>query len=234
LLLAAILGTTVLLEAQGAGCGLGLRWSESENGITGNWVRRGDSNVFDATWPGVSSVLTMTLTGNQLRIQRRDAGNQQVEYTAVIGPDGKTVTGTARVLPPVPAGWPTQPFPFRAAIQCGGQKPTASNIGLNGCWSSCGVHIYQEGETLSYSASWWNGPKETYPGRMMQKAEGWVRGQDIYLHDVVTPSAIRKGERQPKVEYYLKLSADGNEITGYWVSDGQRGGNVGWTRDKPW
>ena len=65
----------------------------------------------------------MTLTGNQLRIHRRDAGNEQVDYTAVIGPDGKTVTGTARVLPPVPAGWPTQPFAFQATIQCGGKKP---------------------------------------------------------------------------------------------------------------
>jgi len=122
LLLAAALGTAVLLEAQGAGCGLGVRWSESENGIAGDWVRRGNSDVFDATWPGVRSVLTMTLTGNQLRIHRRDAGNQQVDYTAVIGPDGKTVTGTARVLPPVPAGWPTQPFAFQATIQCG-EKP---------------------------------------------------------------------------------------------------------------
>jgi hypothetical protein len=26
--------------------------------------------------------------------------------------------------------------------------------------------------------------------------------------------------------------ADGNEIAGYWTGDGQRGGNVGWTRDK--
>ena len=94
------------------------------------------------------------------------------------------------------------------------------------------VHFYQEGETLWYTASWVNGPAERWPGRQIQKAEGWVRGQDIYLHDVVTPSAVRKGDRQPKVEYYLKLSADGNEIAGYWTGDGQRGGNVGWTRDK--
>ena len=105
--------------ASAPACGLGARWDASENGWTGTWVRRGTSNTFDATWrkdnSTGSSVLTMSLTGNRVRIERRDVssfGGAYLEYDVTIAADG-TVSGTSRV----PATGTTSPF--RATIHCG-------------------------------------------------------------------------------------------------------------------
>jgi hypothetical protein len=123
-LVLAALGVTFLHAGQAsraysAACGLGARWDASENGWTGTWVRRGASNTFDATWrkdnSTGSSVLTMSLTGNRVRIERRDVssfGGAYVEYDVTIAADG-TVSGTSRV----PATGATSPF--RGTIHCG-------------------------------------------------------------------------------------------------------------------
>ena len=102
-----------------AACGLGARWDVSESGWTGSWVRRGSSNIFDATWSKggavFSSVLTMTPNGNQVHIERRDAasgGGAYVVYDVTIAADG-TVTGTGAV----PATGAT--MSFRATVHCG-------------------------------------------------------------------------------------------------------------------
>jgi hypothetical protein len=124
IIIIAVLGIADLHAWQGdqpytAACGLGVRWDASENGWTGTWVRRGSSNTFDATWQRDgstgSSVLTMSLNGSRVHIERRDAssfGGAYVEYDGVVDAAG-TVSGTSRV----PASGATSPF--RAAIQCG-------------------------------------------------------------------------------------------------------------------
>lgn len=98
---------------------LGVQWDVSESGWTGTWVRRGTSNIFDATWRKGgntgSSVLTMTLTGSRVHIERKDASNwggALVVYDGTIATDG-TVTGTGAV----PATGVT--MSFRGTIHCG-------------------------------------------------------------------------------------------------------------------
>jgi hypothetical protein len=73
----------------------GTRWSESESGWSGEWVRRGNSNVYDASWGGgaVKAILTITISGNSVYVSRQnatDANNCQYQGTL----SGNTVTGT--------------------------------------------------------------------------------------------------------------------------------------------
>ncbi len=55
---------------------LGHEWSITEAvSYTGRWVRRGDSDVWDATWNnGAVAVLSISIVGAKVRISRRDAG----------------------------------------------------------------------------------------------------------------------------------------------------------------
>ena len=109
-LVLAALGLTVLHGAQAsdsysAGCGLGVRWDVLEGGFTGTWVRRGSTNTFDATWQRGnergSSTLTMSLSGNQVTIQRQDAasfyGGGRYEVVGTIGTEG-SFHGTNRTV----------------------------------------------------------------------------------------------------------------------------------------
>lgn len=78
---------------------LGRRWDEQEGGWRGTWVRRGRSNIFDATWthPGqkdVTAVLTIQLQGNAVRVERRNSSDgNNCDYRGTLSPDGTTVTG---------------------------------------------------------------------------------------------------------------------------------------------
>jgi hypothetical protein len=78
---------------------LGRRWNEQEGGWRGVWTRRGNSNVFDARWtqPGqrdITAVLTITLQGNNIRVQRTNSSDgNNCNYRGTLGSDGRTVTG---------------------------------------------------------------------------------------------------------------------------------------------
>ena len=102
-------------------CDSGIRSSETENGCNGERVRPGSGNVFDGIWRNLSvrATLTMTPTGSQVAIGRQDNDGAKVEYVGTIGPDGRTVTGSGRIVGAVPAGAPSGPYPFRATIDCG-------------------------------------------------------------------------------------------------------------------
>ncbi len=101
---------------QAAAAGLGRVWHEQENGWSGVWSRRGESNTFDATWTKdgarVTAVLTMALQdGDRVSIHRRDTSDsEEVDYDGTIDPDGR-VHGTGRVRR---TGWS---FPWTATIQ---------------------------------------------------------------------------------------------------------------------
>ena len=125
-LVLAALGVAILhggqaSRAYSAGCGLGTRWDETENGWSGTWTRRGNSDTFDAVWRNSgsngSSVLTMTMTGSRVHIERRDAASFNngllVAYDVVVAADG-TVSGTGRKLPDGAS------FPIRATVACSG------------------------------------------------------------------------------------------------------------------
>lgn len=84
-------------RTEAGGSLLGKVWDEIEGGWKGTWKRRGNSNVFDASWVGpdgrtVHDVLTMTLRGSRVTIHRQNLPNHV--YQGVIHGDG-TVSGTA-------------------------------------------------------------------------------------------------------------------------------------------
>jgi hypothetical protein len=96
------------------GCGLGVRWNETESGFNGTWTKRWGTNVFDAAWGGIRAVLTMSLQGNTVSIARRQSTDGvNCDYTGTIAADGVTVTGTYRCPPQYP-----NPMPWRATIIC--------------------------------------------------------------------------------------------------------------------
>jgi hypothetical protein len=75
---------------------LGSRWSEEENGWRGEWVRRGNSNIFDATWTGsgtVRAVLTISISGDVVSVSRQNASDtNNCQYQGVLR--GRSVSGT--------------------------------------------------------------------------------------------------------------------------------------------
>lgn len=79
---------------------LGRIWYEQEGGWNGVWVRRGNSNIFDARWtmagaPAVTAVLTINIFGNNVQVLRRNSSDgNDCTYTGTIAADGRTVTGT--------------------------------------------------------------------------------------------------------------------------------------------
>ena len=77
---------------------LGREWSETENGFIGRWVRRGNSEIWDATWNnGAVAELSISIRGDKVRISRRDVGGPSIGFTSIyegtLAPDG-TMQGT--------------------------------------------------------------------------------------------------------------------------------------------
>ncbi len=122
-------------NAYSAACGLGVRWEVSESGWAGVWIRRSDSNTFDATWRKGGetghSTLTITLSGNRVAIQRQDAasfGGVRYVYEGTLGPDGsfsginsgqypvngKVICGA--IGSPVPSDTPASPVPASGSV----------------------------------------------------------------------------------------------------------------------
>ena len=164
LVLAAV-AVTALHGGQASGgysssCGVGARWDETENGWSGTWTRRGNSDTFDGVWRNSgntgSSVLTMTATGNKVHIERRDSASFNaglgVAYDVVIAADG-TATGTGRILP---AG---ASFPMRATVTCGGTTtanapPAARAAPASNPSLSCGLGTRWEEEESGWNGTW--------------------------------------------------------------------------------
>ena len=83
-----------------ARCGLGTRWELNEACWRGVYVRRGNSNVFDAEWTLLdgrrfTAEITIEIQGNRVFVQRRRAtrdGDADL-VNGTLGADGVTVTG---------------------------------------------------------------------------------------------------------------------------------------------
>lgn len=74
---------------------MGNQWDEWEGHYQGVWTRRGTSNVWDASWGSVKAVLTVTVQGNRVRVQRRHGSDGNVcDYQGVIEADGISVQGS--------------------------------------------------------------------------------------------------------------------------------------------
>lgn len=79
-------------------CSSAARWNETEAGYTGTWVRRGNSNEYDAVWTKdrrqVTGVLTITTQGNRVFVRRTSSSDGYLcEYEGTVAADGATVTG---------------------------------------------------------------------------------------------------------------------------------------------
>ena len=78
---------------------IGAQWIVGESGWLGIWNRRGNSNIFDATWYAGDSRITaemiITVSGNQVTIQRRKSSDgNDCTYTGTLSADGRNVVGT--------------------------------------------------------------------------------------------------------------------------------------------
>jgi hypothetical protein len=97
---------------------LGREWSESENEYIGRWVRRGNSQIWDASWNnGAVAELSISIAGDKVTINRRDVAGPSIGLTSIyegtLAPDG-TMHGTETVTF---AGNPTSSrFDWRARI----------------------------------------------------------------------------------------------------------------------
>ena len=100
-------------------CGLGVRWDEYEDGWTGLWQRRGNSDIFDSIWTGpagqrASAVMSIGMVGDQVTVQRTQPNGGTCTYAGTLGVDGLSVTGSYYC-----SWWPnggrTQ---WRASIRC--------------------------------------------------------------------------------------------------------------------
>jgi hypothetical protein len=78
---------------------LGYQWEVAEQGWTGVWTRRANSNHFDARWTmqgqsDIEGVIEMKLSGGGVRMTRTDMHtNQRCEYQGQIARDGRTAQG---------------------------------------------------------------------------------------------------------------------------------------------
>ncbi len=114
-------------------CGLGTRWDDETAGWKGVWVRRGQSNVFDANWTRGSltekAVLTVNIHGNTVDVQRRQvAGGSHLGQGCVshgtVAADKVTVTGT------VSCDWSPGPHNWRSTIRCDDTIDSDPNNGI--------------------------------------------------------------------------------------------------------
>jgi len=179
--------------------------------------------------------LSGRLTGSSLEFTRTFSGPNQIQTWKA------QVTGSSNSLK-ISGRWSGYGFvaghdDFQAERI--GAVPPPSDAGLNGCWNNCGVHLFQNGPNVSYSATWFNDAKTypTIPGWQVEFGEGTIQGNDVHLravHRWQSPNGVYTR----RSEMFLKLSADGNRLTGYYTIDGQRGVNAGgasivWNRDVP-
>lgn len=82
------------------GKGAGNKWNEEEADWKSVWVRRGNSNVFDANYTGpdgqhATTVNTVTVDGNSVFVKRTSStDNNLCSYSGTIAADGVTIVGT--------------------------------------------------------------------------------------------------------------------------------------------
>jgi hypothetical protein len=147
-----------------AGDRLGNEWSVSEGGITGRWVRRGNSGTWDGSWAnGAAAILTISIAGDKVRISRKDVGGPSTGLTAIyegtLAPDG-TLQGIETVTSPgqmtqkwqgrvVKGSQPSPPPPPPVGDRLGNEW-SVSEAGITGRW-------VRRGNLETWDGSWANG-----------------------------------------------------------------------------
>lgn len=90
---------------------MGRQWQESESGWQGVWIRRGNSNIFDARWGSeprsITAEMAINISGNRVTIKRsKSSDGNDCDYSGTIANDGVKVEGTYTcTLHPGPFNW---------------------------------------------------------------------------------------------------------------------------------
>lgn len=116
-------------------CGLGRKWEVNEGCWRGVYVRRGDSNIFDAEWTLLdgrrfTAEVTIDIQGSRVFVQRRRAtlqGDCDLVNGTLSG-DGLTVTGVYQCSPSQGTGC------FFARIVCDDDSSSGPACGLGTRW----------------------------------------------------------------------------------------------------
>jgi hypothetical protein len=173
------------------GCGLGIRWDETEEGWTQVWTRRGVSNVFDVTgtksgFTNLTAVQTIEINGNRVFVNRTWASDgNSCEYEGTLAVDGITVTGTYRCISGGPYSW-------RATIRC----ESSSNVSTTA--SKCGLGIR------------WDETEEGWK-------QVWTRRGDSNVFDV---TGTKPGLEPFKAVQTIEINGTKVLVHRTWVSDG--------------
>jgi len=134
---------------------LGTAWSIREAGLPGRWVRRGNSDTWDAKWDnGAVAVMTITLNGNKIRISRTDTAGPGLCTAVYDGTlfDNNTIRGTlvakcpprkgdiqeewqATIVSGITAPKPT-PTPTPAAPPAGTEAKIFDNTNIGGVYNN--------------------------------------------------------------------------------------------------
>ena len=180
---------------------LGHEWSVTEAvTYTGHWVRRGNSEIWDATWNnGAVAVLTITISGDKVRISRKDVTGPSIGATAIyegtLAADG-TIQGTETVT--WPGHFTNQTQSWQGRIVKGDQPPPPPpEINFSGRWN-----LIADGFTFVLELEQANGvvrgrmtpTAPMPPGNPPSTVEGSARGREIVFRRI-TPGGLTQEYR---------------------------------------
>jgi len=202
-----------------ADASLGTIWSQSENGWTGTWRRRGNTGTFDAEWSKGSSRHYATLTirtrpDGSLRIERHDRDGTVVDYTGTVDAKGR-IHGTGKVRQT------GHTYPWTATIQgyrSTAPKPTAG-MGLGQVW-----HQNENG----WSGVWTRrGNTNVFDGVWTQGSSRHLGTMTITMGSNGAVRIYRKDGNGIEVDYVGTMSARG-QVNGT-AKVRQTGARYAWT-----
>lgn len=206
---------------------LGWRWDEHELGWKGVWLRRGESNTFDAVWTYGSrkekAVLTINISGNDVIVKRQQTSGfsfpgQTCTYKGTLAADNVTVTGTYG------CDWAKGPFNWRATIK----QATGDNSGKltlscadkdneeNGCCCFTGAHTYRFASRYvkNVLAQFDTGRKFNCKSKVSLEVD---RGNGWQTIKAIEANSSRNGSEVAPIEISVPVNGT---IQGFRISDG--------------
>jgi hypothetical protein len=177
------------------------------------WRRQADSMKFSGAWvcswgPRLEDDLQIeSIDGSRIVVYRRGVNSR---YEGALSADRRTISGVPKWGPG------TWTVTIQDGDEGGDPKPPDFSGGIDGSWNQGTLHIWQQGEQLLVTAYW-----RMEGTRKMFKADGRIQGSEVTFQNLVM-SPQMYGATPGRIEYFLRVSRDGQEMNGYWTIDGQR------------